>query len=103
MDTLQSELDESHPEISISILGINQFSKASGNAVMTMGRDLPWLQDTEEQDVWVTWGVGFRDVIIVDAQGVYYATYNLTTNDLADADNVAALRALLLEAAGSSD
>ena len=103
MDTLESELDETHPELSISILGINEFGHASGNDVATMGRDIPWLQDTDEQNVWATWDITFRDVIIVDAQGVYYASYNLTTYNLADDENVAGLRALLLEAAGYSD
>ena len=42
----------------------------------------------------------YRDVIIVDADNVVYAVYNLTDYDLSDDDNYAALKALFLEAAG---
>ena len=78
-------------------------SYASANALAASGRDIPWLQDSVEQDVWDVWDVGYRDVIIVDADGVYYATYNLSANNLANASNFNALKELLLTAAGSSD
>ena len=102
MDTLQNELEAEYPDLPISIIGVNRSggSYASGNPLAAQGRDIPWLQDTVEQDVWSAWEVGFRDVIIVDADGVYYGTYNLTSNNLSNADNFDSLRDLLLTAAG---
>ena len=96
-------MDTEHPELGISILGINEFGYESGNGLATGGRDIPWLQDTQEQDVWSAWAIGFRDVVIVDALGVYYASYNLTTHNLSIEANAENLKSLLLEAAGYSD
>ena len=86
-------------------MGLNESggSYASGNALATAGRDIPWLQDSPEQDVWSAWSVTFRDVIIVDAQGSYHATFNLSTYNLANSDNFDALKDLLLAAAGYSE
>ena len=76
---------------------------ASGNALAASGRDIPWLQDSVEQDVWDVWDVGYRDVIVVDADGVYLATFNLSANNLANSGNFDALKDLLLNAAGYSE
>ena len=56
--------------------------------------DLPLLQDTASDDVWSSWDVTFRDVVILDESNECYAIYNLTTNDLRDSDNMDALVAL---------
>lgn len=47
-------------------------------------------------DVWNSWDVTYRDVIILDSTGAYAATYNLTVNDLDDEENYAELGDLLL-------
>ena len=49
--------------------------------------NLPLLQDTEEQDVWVTgWAVTYRDVVILDSNNVLVGVFNLTTNNLGSSD-----------------
>ncbi len=72
---------------------------------MTEGRDLPWLQDTDvnadgQSDVWdVSWGVEYRDVVILDAENKRLGAFNLTANDLADADNYSLLKETVMHVA----
>lgn len=61
---------------------------------------MPWLQDTADEDVWNTWSVGYRDVRVLDELNRTVAVYNLTVNNLADPANYAALKKILLDAAG---
>ena len=100
MDDLQNEIAAEYPDSEIQIIGINGAGHESGVATATDGRDLPFLQDRDEVDVSTLWDVVYRDVIILDTQNKYYTTYNLTSNDLSESDNVAALKAKLLAAAG---
>jgi Ca2+-binding RTX toxin-like protein/cyclophilin family peptidyl-prolyl cis-trans isomerase len=100
---MQQELDSENPELAISILGVNEFGEESGNSLMTADRDLPWLQDIDDDgngssDTWDSWSVTFRDVIITDSNNVQVAVYNLTSNDLANSDNFATLKQLLIDA-----
>ena len=89
-----------NPGTIIRILGCNQIGSESGNPTVVIGRDLPWTQDTIAENVWVEWGVTYRDVIVLDADNIPVAVYNLTTNDLADPANYAALKQILKQAAG---
>ena len=73
---MQAELPE------VAIIGINEAGYESGNDAFTDGRDLPWLQDTTSVDMWNTWGVVYRDVFILDAEGTLLDVYNLSTHDL---------------------
>ncbi len=73
---MQAELDH------VIILGVNETGHEEGNEGVTEGRDLPWLQDVEDTDVWATWGVDYRDVIVLDHEGVPLFRYNLTEHDL---------------------
>ena len=58
MQLLQTELDVEYPELGIQIIGVNAIGHESDNADMCEGRDLPWLQDTVELNVWDdVWGV----------------------------------------------
>jgi hypothetical protein len=101
MQLLQTELDVEYPELGIQIIGVNGADYESGNATMCEGRDLPWLQDTFELNVWDdVWGVGYRDVYILDAENVLFSVYNVTEHNLSDPVEYAGLRAVLLEAAG---
>ena len=50
--------------------------------------------------MWGDWAVTYRDVIILDARNEVFAVFNLTTNSLADADNRAAFKSLLIAASG---
>lgn len=105
MDQLQSELDASHPELDIQIIGINEIGHESANAQMTAGRSLPWLQDLDTNtnqlsDIWrEQWDIVYRDVIIVDTESTELGAFNLTTYDLADAGTYAALREILIDTA----
>ena len=57
--------------------------------------DLPVLQDVPNQAVWDDWAVTFRDVVILDEMNECYAVYNLTANNLEEAENMRALKAIL--------
>ncbi len=77
-------------------MGVNEPGHESGNEGFCDGRDLPWLQDTDQDDVWGAWKVSYRDVIILDSTGEFAATYNLSNNDLGEEANYDALTDLLL-------
>ena len=96
---MQKKLDAEHPEADIFILGVN-YAGAGDSEGMCEGRDLPWLQDTEEADWWGSWGVSYRDVIILDRQGNESDIFNLTDHDLSDPVEFSTLKIILLEAAG---
>jgi hypothetical protein len=102
---MQTELDESYPELDIEILGINQLGQEVGNPNATSGKSIPWLQDVDanedgRSDVWAnSWPVQWRDVAIVDANNVQIDVYNVATFDLANPDNYATLRQKLIDAA----
>ena len=90
---MQNDLNANYPQLGIRIVGVNEVGHEAGNPLITEGRDLPWLQDNDndgnfQSDVWYdSWNVTFRDVIILDADNVEVGRFNLTTNDLADVEN----------------
>ena len=73
------------------------------NYLMTDGRTLPWLQDTQGQNVWEGWAVIWRDVVILDTQNNVRGIYNLTEHDLGIPANLAELKKMLLDAAALTD
>ncbi|MEO0603003.1 MAG: hypothetical protein AAF211_16310 [Myxococcota bacterium] len=79
------------------ILGVNGVGYESANDTITDGRDLPWLQDTPDAAVWNLWDIVYRDVVVLDANGVVVGVLNLTTHDLRDESSYDALRSLLDE------
>jgi hypothetical protein len=79
----------------IHILGVNQFTSVSGNQQNCDGRDIPWLQEDQTSNVQGQWGALYRDVVILDADNVPVAVYNLTAHDLAVPANYDELKALL--------
>ncbi|MBD3335913.1 MAG: hypothetical protein GF355_10395 [Candidatus Eisenbacteria bacterium] len=99
MDSLQTELNKSATPLEIQILGVNETGHESGNGVICHGRDLPWLQDTEEERVWERWEFEYRDVVILDPENVPVLAYNLTDHNLADPAHFDSLRSLLIETA----
>jgi len=46
---------------------------------MINGRILPWVQDTEESNIWYDWDVTLRDLFILDRNGNFVTKINLTT------------------------
>jgi hypothetical protein len=85
----------------VQILGINFVGREAGNEAVCQGRELPWLQDTPEQNVWGKWNVKYRDVIILDADNVPVAAFNLTDKNLAYSWHYDALVSILRDAAYS--
>ncbi|HMY15146.1 MAG TPA: hypothetical protein PKA58_02405 [Polyangium sp.] len=102
MNQMQGEIDAElggTPGKRVQFLGVNEAGLEAGNAAMTNGRMLPWLQDTTGQQVWKNWAVTFRDVVVLDAENKPIAVYNVTTYNLGDPTNYAALKQILLDAA----
>lgn len=88
----------------IEIFGVNDARHARGNDLIdAMERDLPWLQDSDAQDVWNRWSPEYRDLVILDRSNRQVAVFNLTIHDIGQPDELATLRALLLEVAGVSE
>ena len=74
-------------------------SAASGNAIACTDRDIPWLQDSLDEQVWTQWQVTYRDVIILDENNELIGVYNLTEHNLADASSYDELKLMLETAA----
>lgn len=83
-------------EVPVGIVGLNAVGEEAGNETMTDGRDLPWLQDVADQDVWGDWNVTYRDVLVVDAENEPVSVLNLTANDLGEAASYDALKEQIL-------
>lgn len=100
---MQKELRALGANFNIELIGVNQMTGASGNAAITFGRTLPWLQDTPSQNVWGSWAVTHRDLRIVDENNELVGVFNLTQNDLQDPSNRDTLKQMLLNAARALD
>lgn len=87
---------------------MNPIRQESGNADISEGRDIPWLQDTDadengQSDNWLTsWPFVYRDVVIVDANNVAVDAFNLTLHSLEEPDSYATLRQTLIDVAVSA-
>ena len=80
---------------------MNEVGHESGNTSICSGRDLPWLQDVPEHDVWGVWAPVYRDVIVLDGDNAVFGVFNLTSNSLAVPANYDALRQMFLDAAAT--
>jgi len=97
---MQREILADNSTSRIRIAGNNQVGAESESSLMADGRDLPLVQDTYDAKTWVAWQVQYRDVVILDADNVQVAVYNLTDHPLDDPANYAELKALLIATAG---
>ncbi len=97
---MQAEILAANPESKIRILGVNRDDAASGVELAVEGNSIPLLQDTTRVGSWELWQVTYRDVVILDAENERVAVYNLTTHNLENPDDYAALLALLRQSAG---
>ena len=80
LDVMQQRLiDEGYD---IDIIGINGIDKEEQNDEITEGRDLPWLQDTAEDDVWTNWLAERRDLVVLDPDNNLAWRQNLTGFDI---------------------
>ena len=96
---MQVEINAMELEIPLSILGVNVAGAEAGNNAICQGRQIPWLQDTVTSDVWGSWNVTYRDVVVLDRNNRFVTAYNLTIHDLGNPDFYAALKEILLQAA----
>jgi hypothetical protein len=96
---MKDQLELEHPELPIALLGVNEYGHEAGNTLVTTGRDIPWLQDTEETDWWTIWDPTYRDVIILDGQGELVAVFNLTEKPITENENYFELYDLLVSLA----
>ncbi len=101
---MQDELDASYPELDITILGCNRAGEEAGNVSFVEGRDIPFLQDVDsdsdgDSDVWESWDVNQRDLVIVDSRNVRVETINLTTFSLTIPENYELVLQMLIDAA----
>jgi len=96
---------EASPDYKIEILGINwNLSNTTSNDLVTTDNDLPWLQDTVEENVQLSWAPVYRDVVILNpVNETPVAAFNLSTYDLAIEANRTQLKALLLSVAELED
>lgn len=104
---MQQELRSSYPALRIELLGVNEKGQEPGNVSATAGRTIPWLQDVDanvdgKSDVFTSWQVALRDVVILDGTNAKVGVYNLNSHDLANSNNFATLRELLVDAAMAS-
>jgi hypothetical protein len=100
---LSQELQATEPPVAIEILGINHVSQNAYNFLIPSQGSLPWLQDTAEESVWTRWGVGLRDLWILNSQNRMVSVVNLTTLNLALESNRAFLKQILLANAQLTD
>ena len=99
---MQNELETEHPDLDITLFGVNEVGHDSANATMMEGRDIGLLQDTVGVDAWGSWQVTWRDVVILDENNEVVSVYNLTTYNLADTVNYDELKARLVAAASGN-
>jgi hypothetical protein len=98
------ELDVMHEAIAeelgfeIPIVGLNAAGLQDANPVITDGRDLPWLQDTSG-DVWDAWRAEWRDIFVLDADGVIIDHRNLTAFDLTNTELFTTYQNMLIDVA----
>lgn len=97
--TLSRELQSNRLPVTIEILGVNRADQATYNFLIPSQGDLPWLQDTNEESVWLKWGAQLRDLWILDSRNRLVSVTNLTTPNLALASHRAALKQVLLSSA----
>ncbi|MCB9647593.1 MAG: hypothetical protein H6730_13460 [Deltaproteobacteria bacterium] len=81
------------------LFAVNAVGLEGALDVMAAGGDIPLLQDILTVDVWHTWAVTYRDVVLLDGENKKVGVYNLTSHDLGNEANYAELKALLLDAA----
>jgi len=99
---MQAEIAGTTP-VDVHILGVNETGAESGNSTIVQGREIPWLQETSDQDVWSAWKVTYRDVVILDTTNTVIDVFNLTVHDLSKPEEYAALKAMLVAAATPED
>ena len=94
---MHGEIESEETGRPVQILGVNGIGRESGNSSMTAGRILPWLQPASGDDVWTSWQVEYRDVVILGPGNERLSTFNLAASNLSDPVSYATLKNQLLE------
>jgi hypothetical protein len=92
-------------DVSIIAIDGSQFGNGPAEiAGMAALGDLPLVQETPAQMVWISWNAEWRDLLILDRNGRFAARINLTAFDpdpsANGGQNYAQLRAMLIAARG---
>ena len=98
---MQDELNNEYPNLDINLLGVNQDGFSSGNSTISTAGDIPLIQDNATDLIWSTWGVSFRDVVILNGENQIVASFNLTTYSLGDSTNYDTLKTMLINEASN--
>jgi hypothetical protein len=93
---MQDELNSEYPSLNISLIGVNEDGFSSGNSSINTVSTLPLINDNSTDQIWTTWGVTFRDVVILNEENQIVASFNLTTNSLSNSTNYDALKNMLI-------
>jgi hypothetical protein len=96
---MQQEVAAANPRHEVHMHAINQIGKEGGIDGMCQGRTLPVCQDDTQHNVWESWKITYRDVVIVDPGGDVAGVYNLTEHTLAEPANYDSLKAMILQVA----
>ena len=97
---MAQQIAQVHSNRVVNILGVNAAGQESEDSLMTTGRTLPWLDDNAQSNVWGSWNVTWRDVVMLNSRNEKIAVYNLTEHDLAVPANYDSLKAMLLRYTG---
>ena len=100
---MATALETESNDLFCSIIGVNRANAAGGNGTVSAERKLVWAQDTTEAGVWTSWDVAYRDVWVVGPDGEKLAVFNVTANDLQNAENYASLLNIIRDAAKLPD
>jgi hypothetical protein len=101
LNQMQQEIDAESPAVSVSVLGVNYIGAEAGTPNFTSGVDLPWLQDLPEHDVWQSWGIVNKDLVVLDVNNEILFIQSLEDDYLMDQDNYDAFKQLLLDSAAA--
>ncbi|MBT3221744.1 MAG: hypothetical protein HN348_21915 [Proteobacteria bacterium] len=82
----------------MQIIGVNGIGQPF-SSIMTDHTDLPFIEDDKNHYVWTSWGVNYRDVIIVNQKNEVIDVFNLTQYSLSNSTNYETLRQKLISAA----
>jgi hypothetical protein len=98
---MQDELAADTLQLEVVISGVNHQASGAGVPDMCLGRDLPFLQDSDSTNVWTAWEVTVEDVFVLDEENKVVTVYNLgQPHDLADPVNYETLKSILRNTAG---
>jgi len=99
---MQDEIETEGTAMPVHMMGVNGIGSESSNDAFTVGLRLPWLQDTVEQNVWMSWNAEHFDLVILGPDNVEAAVHNLLQYDLADPANYEEIKGALVRIADRS-